>query len=98
MALEGEVGCLELERGAELVEALDIGLVEPGDRGTAIRLDLDETLDGKLAERSSQRYSAFVPSGLVTSKCTHECGFTKSIFVTTPDSVMSSSIAKLPKP
>ena len=51
-----------------------------------------------VAERSSQRYAALVPSGLVTSKCTHECGFTKSIFVTTPDSVMSSSIAKLPNP
>ena len=55
VALEGEVGCLELERGAELVEALDVGLVEPGDGGTAIRLDPDEALDCELAERCPQR-------------------------------------------
>ena len=52
---ERQVSRLELEGGAELVEALDVGLVEPGDRGTAIRLDPDESLDGKLAERSPQR-------------------------------------------
>ena len=57
MALEGEVGCLELERGAELVEALDVGFVEPGDRGAAIRLDPDETLDRELAERRPERVS-----------------------------------------
>ena len=55
MPLERQVGRLELERGAELVEALDVGLVEPGDRGAAIRLDPDESLDGKLAERRPQR-------------------------------------------
>ena len=53
--LERQVSRLELDRGAQLVEALDVGLVEPGDRGTAIRLDPDESLDGKLAERSPQR-------------------------------------------
>ena len=57
VALEREVGRLELERGAELVEALDVGLVEPGDRGAAIRLDPDETLDRKLAERRPERVS-----------------------------------------
>ena len=51
-----------------------------------------------VAERSSHLCALFVPSAAVTSKCTQEWGLTKSIFVTTPEIVMSSSIAKLPKP
>ncbi len=40
-----------------------------------------------VAERSSHRVLGLRAVRAVTSKCTQECGFTKSIFVTTPEIV-----------
>jgi len=47
VALEREMGGLELERRAELEQARDGGLVEAGDLGAAVRLDRDEPVRGE---------------------------------------------------
>src|SRR5918998_4570589 len=55
MALEGQPGGLDLERGAQLVELDDVVRRQPRDARAAVRLDLHEALGGERAQRGAQR-------------------------------------------